>query len=61
MVLLQNYNNAHQFRMHSTLLKKSDLKLSNRHAAIPVAGSLVTTITGNLQEMEDMLHFEVFK
>lgn len=61
MELLQIYIDVHEFRMHSTLLKNSDLKLNNRHAVISVAGALITIVKENLHELKDRLRFEAFK
>lgn len=61
MKLLQIYIDVHEFRMHSTLLKNSDLRLNNRHAVISVAGALITVIKENPHALKDRLHFEAFK
>lgn len=52
---------GHEFRMHSTLLKNSDLNLNKRHAVISVPRDLITIIKENLHELKDTLHFEAFK
>lgn len=61
MELLQIYIDEHEFRMHSTLLHNSDLKLNNRYAVISAAGALITVIKENPHELKDRLHFEAFK
>jgi len=61
MELLQIYIGVHEFRMRSTLLKNSDLKLNNRHHVISVAGALITIIKENPHELKDRLHFEALK